>query len=576
MKQVFDKIIFLLELFLNGSFIFLYALKVTGRIPETWNAELIGQGIAVGTVVIPTVLFIQLIHNYLHSSDLQDFFRKHIFSIVVFVPIFIMWRDEAFIYWPATVHLALTIFLLYDDPSPIITKKQFTRQFLDPIGRLMLKPAQLVMISFSTVILIGTILLMLPLSKVDGNSMNIVDALFLSTSATCVTGLTTLSLSQLNLFGQIVILVLIQIGGISIMTLYTSMTLLLGKTMGIKGSIIMQDFLDISGLEDLVVMIVKIIKYTIVIEFFGAVVLTLAFFQEGHPWAQAVYYGIFHSISAFCNAGFSPFDDSLESYGTSPFIHGTIAILVTLGGLGFIVLKDLEEVIFKRKKLVRLGVHTKVVLTTSVILTLSGACLFFFGEFLNGLDGLSLWGKIQVSLFQSVTLRTAGFNTIPLDSLNLSTIYMMSLFMFIGGSPGSTAGGVKTTTLAILIESIRSTLKGKKNVEIFDRTISSPIVVRTTALTFISIIITSFFIFILMKIEPETNFLVLFFETVSASATVGLSLGLTPDLSVMGKFAILSLMYIGRIGPLTLLLAIGQEDRQKGKFDYPKGRIMIG
>ena len=236
----------------------------------------------------------------------------------------------------------------------------------------------------------------------------------------------------------------------------------------------------------------------------------------------------------------------------------------------------MEEVVFKGKKLVSLGVHTKVVLTTSVILTAIGATLFFFGEFLNGLDDYSLWEKIQISLFQSVTLRTAGFNTIALNDLNLSTIYMMSLFMFIGGSPGSTAGGVKTTTLAILIESIRSTLKGKKNVELFDRTITSPVVVRTIALTFISIITTCFFIFVLMRIEPEVGFLVLFFETISASATVGLSLGLTPDLSTMGKLTILALMYVGRVGPLTLLLAIGQEDGQKGKFDYPKGRIMIG
>ena len=538
--------------------------------------DFVDNCIAAGIIVIPCILFMQTILNYLHSDGFQDFFRKHAFSIIVFVPIIIMWGEEEFIYWPATVHLMLTILLLYDDPSPIIPQKQFTAQILGPINRLMLKPAQLVMISFSSVIFIGTLLLILPLSSVDGSSMEFIDALFLSTSATCVTGLTTLSISKLNLFGQIVILVLIQIGGLSIMTLYTSMTLLLGKTMGLKGRVIMQDFLALSGTGDIVTMIVKIIKYTIVIEFFGALVLTAAFFMEGHSWTQASYYGIFHAVSAFCNAGFSLFDDSLESYGTSPFIHGTIAVLVTLGGLGFIVLKELEEVIFKGKKLVSLGVHTKVVLTTSVILTAIGATLFFFGEFLNGLDDYSLWEKIQISLFQSVTLRTAGFNTIALNDLNLSTIYMMSLFMFIGGSPGSTAGGVKTTTLAILIESIRSTLKGKKNVELFDRTITSPVVVRTIALTFISIITTCFFIFVLMRIEPEVGFLVLFFETISASATVGLSLGLTPDLSTMGKLTILALMYVGRVGPLTLLLAIGQEDGQKGKFDYPKGRIMIG
>ena len=245
--------------------------------------DFVDNCIVAGTIVIPCILFMQTILNYLHSDGFQDFFRKHAFSIIVFVPIIIMWGEEEFIYWPATVHLMLTILLLYDDPSPIIPQKQFTAQILGPINRLMLKPAQLVMISFSSVIFIGTLLLILPLSSVDGSSMEFIDALFLSTSATCVTGLTTLSISKLNLFGQIVILVLIQIGGLSIMTLYTSMTLLLGKTMGLKGRVIMQDFLALSGTGDIVTMIVKIIKYTIVIEFFGALVLTAAFILEGHP-----------------------------------------------------------------------------------------------------------------------------------------------------------------------------------------------------------------------------------------------------------------------------------------------------
>ena len=251
-------------------------------------------------------------------------------------------------------------------------------------------------------------------------------------------------------------------------------------------------------------------------------------------------------------------------------------VLITLGGLGFIVLKELKQVIVGGKSIVRLGLHSKVVIVTSVILTVAGALFIFFGEFLHALDSYTVWEKIQVSLFQSITLRTAGFNSIPLTNLNTYTLYAMTLFMFIGGSPGSTAGGIKTTTLAILYQSIKSTLKGKRSVGILDRKIPGPLVVRATAITFISIIITSIFILILMRLESDQGFLAIFFEVMSASGTVGLSLGITPVLSVMGKISIAALMLIGRIGPLTLLLAIAQRQNPTGKFDYPEGRIMIG
>ena len=577
MLYLFDKIPFLIELFFNGTFILIYSLKTTERIPKTWDMSLVDHGIAIGMILVPIVIAIQFITNYFRSYSLEDFFRRHIFSLVIFIPLIIVLGDRELTFWLSSAHLLSSILSLYEDPVNIMAKRNILPQAFWSMNNIKFKPARLIMLSFSSVIALGTFLLMLPIATIDGNSLAFVDALFLSTSATCVTGLTTLSIGgQLSIFGQIIVLFLVQIGGISIMTLYSSMAILLGKRLGIKGRVIMQDFLDISGIEDFVAVVITIIKYTIVIEFLGTIILTFAFSLEGHEFGQALYYGIFHAISAFCNAGLSLFETSLESYSTTPLIHGTIALLVTLGGLGFIVLKELEEVLFQGRKLIRLSIHSKVVLTTSIILTISGTILFFFGEFLNALSSYSLWEKIQIAFFQSVTLRTAGFHTIALTNLNSYTLYLMSLFMFIGGSPGSTAGGVKTTTLAILIQSIRSTLKGKKNVELFERTISSPVVVKITALTFISIIIASCFIFLLMQIESEQSFLAIFFETISASATVGLSLGLTPYLSTAGKFAILALMYIGRIGPLTLLLALGQSEVPTGKFDYPKGRIMIG
>ena len=576
-RPLLDRAPFFLELFLNGTFALLYSLRATGRVPGGWDAGTVDWAIGAGARAVPLVLLLQFAANALKARDVQHFVRKYVFSVVILVPLLITWGDAEFAFWLSLAHLLSSVLVLYDDPAAAAPRRRLTVRSIGLLQRLGLGPARLVMLSFGTVIAIGTLLLMLPVAKADGSVLPFVDALFLATSATCVTGLTTLSIgSELSAFGQVVVLVLVQVGGLSIMTLYSSMTVLLGRTMGVKGRIIMQDLLEAKGLDDLVVMITSIVKYTIVIEALGALVLSLGFLGAGLPPGAAIYNGVFHAVSAFCNAGLSLSDSSLEPYGTSPLVHGPIAALVTLGGLGFIVLKELEEVAFKGKKIVRMGLHTKVVLTTTIVLTVASALLFFFGEFLDSLAPYTLWEKVQISVFQSVTLRTAGFSTVPLTSLNSYTLYMMSLFMFIGGSPGSTAGGVKTTTLAILIQSIHATLKGKRNVELFDRTVSPPIVVRATALTFISIIIASCFIFVLMKIEPEQSFLTLFFETVSASATVGLSLGVTPYLSAAGKVAVLALMYIGRIGPLTLLLAIGQEERRTGKFDYPTGRIMIG
>lgn len=576
MLQSLHKIPFILELFLNGSFILLYSLRAMEKLPGSWSKELIGSLINAGGVIVPMVLLLSVVVNYINSKSIDDFFRKHIFSIVVFIPLLITWGDVEFSFWLGSAHLLSSVLSLYDEGGGNKESGNWISQ-TGVFKGVKLGSAQMVLLSFSGVILVGTFLLMLPVSTHPGKAMKFIDALFMSTSATCVTGLSTMSLEQdFTLFGQIVILILIQIGGLSIMTLYSSMALLMGNAMGMKERMVMQELLDVASLEDLLSMIVSIIKYTFFIELWGAIVLTIGFTFEGYEFGTAIYYGFFHSISAFCNAGFSLFDTSLESYSTKPLIHGTIMILVTLGGLGFIVLKELKEVIVGGKSLVRLGLHSKIVLVTSAILTVAGALFIFFGEFLHALDAYTVWEKVQISVFQSVTLRTAGFNSIPLTNLNTYTLYAMTLFMFIGGSPGSTAGGIKTTTLAILYQSIRSTLKGEKSVGILDRNIAGPVVVRATAITFISIIVTSVFILVLMRLESDQGFLAIFFEVISASGTVGLSLGITPVLSVMGKISIAALMLIGRIGPLTLLLAIAQRQRRTGKFDYPDGRIMIG
>ena len=576
MRAILPKLLFLPEILFNGTFIVFCLLYQTGNLPLLWGEETILKVVRIGAYLVPLTVLITATTNFFQIKKTATYLRHHFFSLIILIPLFIAWGDGQFALWLSGAHLISPL-------ASLLGQFRFSLPRWSPsravpfTSSLRFGPAQLVLFSFLGVIIVGTTLLALPFATRSPGGLSPVDALFMATSATCVTGLVTQSLAtELSLFGQLVILVLIQIGGLSIMTLYSSMTIMVGNSMGMKDKVIMQDLIGFSDLENIFTMIARIIKYTFLIELVGAAILTFAFWEEGFPFFRAFYYGIFHSISAFCNAGFTLFEKGLESYDTTPLVHGTIAVLVTAGGLGFIVISELKQVLFRKKSLVRIGLHSKVVLITSAFLILTGGLVIFFWEFLHALDRYTLWEKIQVSLFQSITLRTAGFNTISMTELNSFTLYAMTLFMFIGGSPGSTAGGIKTTTLAILIQSIITTIRGRGKVTLLDRSVPTPIVVKAIALTFISILFTSLFIFILMWIEPEQSFLAVFFEVISASGTVGLTLGITPFLSGVGKLAIALLMLIGRIGPLTLILAVGQHNTSRGKFDYPSGQIMIG
>ncbi len=579
-NKLYQKLPFLLELFFNGFFIFLYSFYNNNKIETNLvSPQLIESTLSTLTFLAPVLVLLSIISFYIKSEDVDDFFRKYVFSIIVFIPMLVTYGDTEFTFWLAAVHLFSSVLSLYDIKQTN-KKDRMIRQHdtnLTIIERLKLAPAQIVILSFSGIIFIGTLLLALPISAVDGKTISLVDAFFTATSATCVTGLSTLSLADsFSFIGQIIVLVLIQIGGLGFMTLSSSMTILLGKSMAVKNQVMMQDLLEISSFEDLVAMIMDIIKYTLVIEMWGGIILTIAFSFEGYEFGEALYYGFFHSISAFCNAGFSLFNNSLEGFATSPLINSTVSILIMLGGFGFIVLKELESILFRRRKLVNLSVHSKIVLVTNFVLIALVAIYIFFGEFLHALSDYSVWEQAQMALFQSITTRTAGFNTMPLNNLHQHSLYLICLVMFIGASPGSTGGGIKTTTFAILFQSVKATLRGKDRVEFFDRTVPNQVVVRATAIIVISLIIVSFFILLLMRLETEHSFLALFFEVVSAFATVGLSLGITPYLSVAGKLAMVVLMFIGRVGPLTLALAIGQKRESDGKIEYPDGRILIG
>ncbi len=581
MNKLYHKIPFFLELFINGSFIFLYSFYKSNNLELDFvGPETIALIFDVFKYISPVIIILVTITHYINSKNTDEFFRRYIFSLVCIVPMLITLGDVQFTFWLTAVHLFSSVLSLYEPSVKESIEKDGglkDKVSVPILEKIKLAPAQIVLLSFSAIILVGTLLLSLPISAASGKTIGLVDAFFTATSATCVTGLSTLSLADsFSISGQIIVLILIQIGGLGYMTLYSSMTILLGKSLGVRDQLMMQDLLDISSFADLVNMIVSIIKYTLMIELCGAILLTVAFSWQGMEFGESLYYGIFHSISAFCNAGFALFNNSLEDFGNNPLIHGTISLLIFLGGLGFIVLKELEFFIKQGKKLVNLSVHTKVVLTVNITLVILVAMYIFFSEFLHGMVDNTLWEKIQLSVFQSVTTRTAGFNTISFSSLHTHTLYLISLVMFIGASPGSTGGGIKTTTFAILFQSVKATLKGHDRVQFFDRKVPNVIVVRAVAITIISLMIVSFFILLMMRIEPEQDFLSLFFETISAFSTVGLSLGITPYLSTAGKITLAALMLIGRVGPLTMAVAIGQKTEDTGKLDYPEGRVMIG
>jgi trk system potassium uptake protein TrkH len=582
MKYLYHRLSLVFEIFFNGIYVALFFLVFKKSDSQIWNFIELVRGVqAIDFLVycVPIVILLSILSQLVLLGSFETLFRKNMFSIILVVPLFLVWGDKEFTFWLAIVHLVSSILSLYEIKN---TKKMYlasSKQQGSVFWGFKLQATQLVLLSFFALILVGTILLSLPVSVTDGKAVHWIDSLFMATSAACVTGLSVFSISENYTFvGQLVVLLLIQIGGLGIMTLSSSMTILLGRSLGMKEQIMLQGLLDISSLEDLIAMIISIIKLTLLIEFWGALLLTGAFLLEGQEFSQALFSGVFHAVSAFCNAGFSIYSNGLESYSTNPWVSSIISVLVILGGLGFIVLSEIGAIISGKRKIYEMSLHSKIVLTTSFFLVFLGTFAVFFSEFLNSLDNYNIAEKFLISVFHSVSARTAGFNTIPINLFHTHTIYFIAILMIIGASPGSTGGGMKTTTFAILINSVKATLKGRKQVEMFDRTIPSIMVVKATALSILSLIILSFFLLLMIKVEQKHDFLSVFFEVISAFGTVGLSLGITPELSQMGKLLIALVMFIGRVGPLTLVLAIGQnkETEGNGKVQFPEGRIMIG
>ncbi len=574
MLQLRDKLPYFAELLVNGAFVGLYTLNRSAT-PPAW-LKLIPPEIYVKWAVwlAPLMVLWTLVTHYRLSGGIEAFCRRYIFSVVIFIPMVITLGDSEFTYWLTVVHLFSTVISFNEKPAEAASYAQPAGSWWE---QMKLSPAQIVIISFGLIILVGALLLVLPISAQAGHKISFIDALFMSTSATCVTGLATVSLAdEFSLFGQLVVLLLMQVGGLGIMTLTSSVAVFMGRSLGVREQVMMQDVLDSSNSQELMRLIIDIVQFTMVIEFIGAMVLTAGFYAEDFEIGQALYFGFYHSIAAFCNAGFALFNDSLVSFKFQPLITTTVALLVILGGVGFPVMQEIFSAIRRRKGFVNFSLHTKIVLVTNTLLLAFGTTYLFFGEFLHAFADYSLWQKLQVSFFQSVTTRTAGFNSVDLTALHPHSVYMMLLLMFIGASPGSTGGGIKTTTFAILVQSVKATLSNNNRVEMFERTIPYLIVVRAIAIFIISLITVSTLLLVMMRLEPDKNFLAVFFEVVSAFGTVGLSLNLTPSLSVLGKLVISLLMFIGRVGPLTLVLAVGQRGGARFRLQYPESKVLIG
>ncbi len=445
------------------------------------------------------------------------------------------------------------------------------------ISLLGIKPAQLLIVTFLMTILIGTFLLTLPISTQSGHGLNFVDALFTATSATCVTGLIVQDTgSFFSIFGQIVILLLIQVGALGIMTFSVTLFLAAGKQMSNREAIAMQDVLDQDSIAGIMGLIAFIAKMTIFIEVLGAVFLFVGFTPYiSDPW-QRVYISVFHSISAFCNAGFSLFPDSIMRYANDGIINLTIAFLIIFGGLGFIVVKDLWDLYVKRERPKSLGLrlHTKLVLSMTAILIIVGTILIFFAENSVNFAGMAMKDKILISFFQSASARTAGFNSIDIAGMTNASIFSIIILMFIGASSGSTGGGIKTTTFWVLLRSFSSNLQNKDNINAFKRKIPDNIVGKAIAIFILSLGFVILFMY-LLSIYESLPFRDLIFEVVSAFGTVGLSTGITSQFHNAGKLLMTCLMFLGRLGPLTIVLAFSGYKR-KINYTYAQEKIMVG
>ncbi|OHB33083.1 MAG: potassium transporter [Desulfuromonadaceae bacterium GWC2_58_13] len=444
-------------------------------------------------------------------------------------------------------------------------------------------PGMLLLIYYLGAILLGACALSLPAAAV-GEPLTFIDALFTSTSAQCVTGLAVVDTgTRLSLFGQLVLLLLIQTGGLGITTFSVYLFFYLHIGVGTRGRWIIHDTLLHTPVDSVRDLVRGVILMTLVIEGIGALLLSISFVPR-LGWGPGLYSASFHSISAFCNAGFSLFPDSLVGFRDDPLVNLTIMLLIVFGGIGFLVLRELKDLIFnRRRQRRRLSLHSKMVLLTSAILILGGALVIALMESTVSLRNSSAGEVFWISLFQSVSARTAGFNTIDLSRFEVPTLFLLMFLMFIGASPGSCGGGIKTTSLAIFIAIMLSRLRGNAHTNLFRRTIPEEVTSKTLTLVMLALLFMAAAIFALLAVqlqgiglgESGNDFMGYTFEAVSAFATVGLSVGATVKLVPLGKLIVIMLMFVGRVGLLTVAFAFIKRSSADA-VQYGEESLMIG
>ena len=439
-----------------------------------------------------------------------------------------------------------------------------------------------IMLSFLLVIFVGSLLLSLPISVADGKTVSYVDALFTATTATCVTGLVTLpTVTTWSVFGQVVILCLIQLGGLGIITVVSGFMIAIHKKIGISDRLLLQDAFNLNTLSGLVKFVKKVITGTFFIEGIGTLLYMIVFVPQ--YGAKGIWISVFNSVSAFCNAGIDIISqNSLCDYATNPIINAVTGFLIVTGGIGYVVWWDIIRVLklYKTngvKCYKRLTLQSKIAIYMSVLLICVGGILYLTFEYNNPLTigNYNLFDKLQVSFFQSITTRTAGFATIPQENLTNTSAILSLLLMFIGGSPVGTAGGVKTVTIAVLVITAYSLIKDKNEITVFNRSISQKVVKKSVAVVGTSFVI-MFVSTILLSCVTDASVIDILYETVSATATVGLTRNLTTSLDVFGKLIIIATMYLGRIGPITLAIALNTKKEKQNIVKTPYEDISVG
>ncbi|WP_413854233.1 TrkH family potassium uptake protein [Candidatus Ruminimicrobium bovinum] len=428
-----------------------------------------------------------------------------------------------------------------------------------------------IILFFIGLIVLGTVLLCLPFARVNPE-LSVLNCLFTVTSAVCVTGLSVVNISQyFTLSGQIIIMCLVQIGAFGYMLVSTGLGFLLGK-IALKDRKIMQELFDISSFNDLFKLLRKAILIVLCIELAGAVVLTLKF-MGSYPLQKAIFLGLFHSIMAFCNAGFSLFENSMELFSNSPAVLWTLSSLILLGGLGFFVLVDIIEKFYSETK--KLTFHSEVILWVTFCLTLIAAIVLFLGN-LNSFADKSFAFILNNSVFQSLSIRTAGFNSLPITDISMPIAFFSLALMFIGGGPGSTAGGLKITTLALVFVFVRALIKGENEYNLAKKSIDVDLIKKALLIFIVMVSLLFLFVFAMLCVEQNSEPLNVIFEVVSAFCTVGLSLGITSSITAAGKVILIVAMFIGRIGAVTILIYVVNTKTVKNNIRYPDARLMIG